>query len=75
MTSSILNEINKRSKLQSLNLDQNRLQKFPETITQLSNLRQLHLVNNQIRFLPVTIRNLIKLDNYVGWEFTRATTD
>ena len=60
MTSSVLNEINKRSKLQSLNLDQNRLQKFPEVVTQLSYLRQLHLDNNQIR-LPATIKNLIEL--------------
>ena len=61
MTSSVLNEINKRSKLQSLNLDQNRLQKFPEVVTQLSYLRQLHLDNNQIR-LPATIKNLIELE-------------
>jgi signal transduction histidine kinase/CheY-like chemotaxis protein len=38
------------------------LQKFPQTVTQLSNLQQLHLDNNQIRSLPLTVKNLTKLE-------------
>ena len=51
---------------------QNRFQKFPVEVTELSNLRVLHLDDNQIRSLPVTIKNLIQLEKlWVGVNFIR----